>query len=96
MSLWYTHALASVRHHLSTIFKDEFAWPIKAKFHVEPPRVGGTKVYINDPGQMTKMAATPIVIMVKILKIFSRTKKSCDLETLHAALGTQTLQSLCK
>ena len=27
---------------------------------MEPPWGGGTEVYINDPGHMTKMAATPI------------------------------------
>ena len=36
------------------------AWPIKAKFHVEPPLEGGTKVYINGLGHMTKMAVMPI------------------------------------
>ena len=35
----------------------ETALPIKAKFYVEPPWEGGTKVYINGPGHMTKMAA---------------------------------------
>ena len=43
----------------SNVFS-ETAWPIKAKFYVEPPWEGGTKVYINGPGHMTKMAATPI------------------------------------
>ena len=38
----------------------ETAWPIKAKFYVEPPWEGGTKFYINGPGHMTKMAAMPI------------------------------------
>ena len=33
---------------------------IKAKLHVEHPYEGGTKVYINDPGHMTKMAAMAI------------------------------------
>ena len=42
---------------ISNIFSSETAWPIKAKFYVEPPWEGGTKVYINDPGHMTKMAA---------------------------------------
>ena len=49
--------------YMTTIFKDLFsinAWPIKAKFYVEPPWEGGKKVYINDTGHMTKMAATPI------------------------------------
>ena len=42
------------------IFSSETAWPIKAKFYVEPPWEGRTKVCINGPGHMTKMAAMPI------------------------------------
>ena len=38
----------------------EIAWPIKAKFYVEPPWERGTKVCINGPGHMSKMAAMPI------------------------------------
>ena len=45
---------------ISNIFSSETARPIKAKFYVEPPWVGGTKVYKNGPGHMTKMAAMPI------------------------------------
>ena len=41
-------------------FTSETTWPIKAKFYVEPPWAGGTKIYINGPGHMTKMAAMPI------------------------------------
>ena len=51
---------ASVRRPSSTfsnIFSSETAWPIKAKFYVEPPWEGGMKVYINGPGHMNKMAA---------------------------------------
>ena len=44
----------------SNVFSSENAWPIKAKFYVEPPWKGGTKVYINGSGHMTKMAAMPI------------------------------------
>ena len=44
----------------SNIFSSETAWPIKAKYYVEPPWEGGTKVCINGPGHMTKMAAMPI------------------------------------
>ena len=54
---------SSVRHRpftFSNIFSSETAWPIKAKFYVEPPWEGGTKVYINSSGHMTKMAAMPI------------------------------------
>ena len=43
----------------SNVFS-ETAWPNKAKFYVEPPWEGGTKVNINGPGDMTKMAAMPI------------------------------------
>ena len=50
----------------------ETTWPIKAKFYVEPPCEGGMKVYINGPGHMTKMAATPIYGK-NPSKIFSRT-----------------------
>ena len=46
--------------YLLKIFFSETAWPIKAKFYVEPPWEGVTKVYINRPGHMTKMAAMPI------------------------------------
>ena len=51
---------SSVRPQCSNIFSSETAWPIKAKFHVESPWEGGTKVYINVHGHMTKKAATPI------------------------------------
>ena len=44
---------------ISNIFS-ETALPIKAKFYVEPPWDGGTKVYINSQGHMTKMAAMTI------------------------------------
>ena len=57
----------------SNIFSSETAWPIKAKFYVEPPWGGGTKVYINDPGHMTKMAATPIYGKNPSKIFFSRT-----------------------
>ena len=64
MSLKYTHAPASgvvvVVHHFQTSSPLKPPRPIKAKFYVEPPWEGGTKVYINGPGHMTKMAAMPI------------------------------------
>ena len=48
------------RQQCLNIFSSETALPIKAKFYVEPPWEVGTKVYINGPGHMTKMAAMPI------------------------------------
>ena len=44
----------------SNIFSSETTGPIEAKFHMEPPWDGGTKVCSNGPGHMTKMAAMPI------------------------------------
>ena len=45
---------------ISNVFSSETAWPIKVKFHVEPPSEGGTKAYIKGLGHMTKMAAMSI------------------------------------
>ena len=56
---WRTSVVCR-RPPFSKIFSSETAWPIKAKFYMEPPWEGGTKVYINGPGHMTKMAAMPI------------------------------------
>ena len=41
----------------SNVFSSKTARPIKAKFYVKPPWEGGTKVYINGLGHVTKMAA---------------------------------------
>ena len=51
----------------------ETAWPIKAKFYVEPPWVGGTKYCSRHLGHMTKMAATPIYGKNPSKIFFSRT-----------------------
>ena len=56
----------------SNIFFSETARPIKAKFYVEPPWVGGTIFCLRHLGHMTKMAATPIYGK-NPSKIFSRT-----------------------
>ena len=60
------------RPQCSNIFFSETAWPIKAKFYVEPPWVGGTKFCSRHLGHMTKMVATPIYGK-NPSKIFSRT-----------------------
>ena len=36
----------------SKIFPSETAWPIKAKFHVEPPLERGTKVCLRQTNQL--------------------------------------------
>ena len=66
---WYGIRPSSVRPQCSKIFFSKTAWPIKAKFYVEPPWVGGTKICSRHLGQMTKMASTPIK---NPFKIFSR------------------------
>ena len=60
------------RPQCSKIFFSETAGPIKAKFYVEPPWVGGTIFCARHLGHMTKMAATPIYGK-NPSKIFSRT-----------------------
>ena len=55
---------------ISNIFS-KTACPMKAKFYVDPPWVGGKKVSSRHLGHMTKMAATPIY-GINPSKIFSR------------------------
>ena len=58
------HSLTLVQGHsdstFSNFFSLETAWPVEAKFHVEPPWDRGMKDCSNDPGHMTSMAAMPI------------------------------------
>ena len=68
---------------------------MKAKFHVEPPGEEGTKVYINGPGHMTKMAAM-LTYGKNLYKFLLWVQKSYDLETKHVASRTQALQGLYK
>ena len=68
------HDLAhySIRQSHSSNISSEFAGPVKAKFHRELIVMGGTKIYSNDLGHMTKMAAMPIYDK-NPSKIFSET-----------------------
>ena len=61
------------RSQWSKIFFSETAGPIKAKFYVEPPWVGGTIFCSQHLGHMTKMAATPIYGKNPSKIFFSRT-----------------------
>ena len=58
------HSLTLVQGHsdstFSNFFSLETARLIEAKFHVEPPWDGRTKVCLNGPGHMTNMDAMPI------------------------------------
>ena len=59
------------------------------------PWDGGTKIYSNGPGHMTKIAATPI-FGKKLKKLLLRNLKADDLETWCEALGARVLPSLFK
>ena len=52
----------------------ETTGPISIKLHMQPPSIGGKKVYIFGPGHMTKMAA--------MLKYTQNLKKSRSPEPL--------------
>ena len=58
---------------ISNIFFSETAGPIKTKFYLEPPWVGGTIFCSRHLGHMTKMAATPIYGKNPSKIFFSRT-----------------------
>ena len=58
--------------------------PIKAKLHVEYSEDGGTKVCINGPGHIIKMAVMPMYD--KILKRFPLWNQSIDF---NSPAGTQ-------
>ena len=76
------------RPQCSTIFSSKSPLPIIAKFYVEPPWEVGGQSYINgrSASHMAKMAAMPIY------GNNLQNRKSYDLETWHAASGTQALQ----
>ena len=62
------------RSQCSKIFDfSETTLPIKAKFYVEPPSVGGTIFCLRHLGHMSKMAATPIYGKNPSKIFFSRT-----------------------
>ena len=78
------------RPQFSNFFSSETAWPIKAKFDVEPPWEGGTKVCINGPGLM--MAVMPIY--GKNLKNLLQNRRAHFYEALYVASGTPAHHSL--
>ena len=84
------------RSHYSKIFFSETAKPIKAKFYVEPPWVGGTKVCSQHMGQITKMAATPIHGKNPFKNLLLRNQPDDFHDTWYAAPGTPAHHSLFK
>ena len=58
--IWISKVQGHSDSTFSNLFFLETAWPIEAKFYVEPPWDGETKVCSNGLGHMTKMAAMRI------------------------------------
>ena len=78
----------------SNIFSSETIGSIEAKFHMESPWDGDTKVCSNGLGRMTKMAAMPIY--GKNIKNLLQNQKADGLETWYAASGARVLPNLFK
>ena len=67
----------------------------QGKFNVESSWEKRTRICINGPGHMTKIAARPY--KVKTLKnLLLQNPKADDVEIWHAVLGNQVLPSLYK
>ena len=74
----YAHTLGQytcILPSYSNIFSSKTTWPIEAKFYVNHLYDGGTNVYINNLGHMTKMAAMPIYGKNPSNIFFSETNK---------------------
>ena len=71
----------------------ETAWPIEAKFYVEPPWDKGTKVWSNGLYHMTKLAAMPIYGKNLKQNLLLCNQKVNDHENWYVALGTRVLPS---
>ena len=93
------NSLTLIQGHSGSTFSNflflETARPIQARFYVEPPWDGGTKVCSTGPSNMTKMAAMPIYGKNR-KNLLLRNQKADDLETWYAASGSRVLPSLFK
>ena len=76
------HSLTMVQGHSDSVFcKLRFLRkPIDAKFHMEPPWDGRTKICSNGPDHKTNMAAMPIYGKTLKKIFFSGTKKPMTLK----------------
>ena len=93
------HSLTFIQGHsdatFSNFFSLETAWPIEAKFHVEPPWARIMKLDTNGLCHMTKMTAMSIYGK-NLKKVCSLNQKADDLETWYAELVTPGLPNLFK
>ena len=92
------HSVSFVQGHSDSTFANFFSLekgkPFEAKFHVEPPGDGGTKVCSNGPGHMTNMATTPYMLKTLKKSSFSGTKNRWPWK--WVASGARVLPSLFK
>ena len=81
------------RRQCSNIVFSTTACPIKAKFYVEPPWVGGAKVCSWHLGHLTKMVATPIYGK-PFKNLLLRNRQADFHETWYVASGTPAHHNL--
>ena len=79
----------------SNIFLSETTGPIETKFHAEFSWDRGTKVRLDGPGHMTKMAAMPIYGKT-LTNLLLKNRKTDDLETWYVTSDARVLVSLFK
>ena len=84
------HSVTLVQGHSDSTFSNFFSLkstrPIKAKFQVEPPWNGGTKVCSNGLGHMTKMATMPIYVKMFLKKNFTKRLMTLKIGMQHRVL----------
>ena len=80
------------RPHSLNIFSSETAWPIKVKFHMEPPWDRETKFV--QMVQVTWPRWPPCLYMIKALKNLLQNQKADDFGIWYAASGARVLLSL--
>ena len=81
---------------ISKIFFSKTAWPIKLKFYVEPPWVGGMKVCSRELDHLTKMAAAPIYGKNPSKNFLLQNRLADFHETWYVASGNPPHHSLLK
>ena len=81
--------------HSLKIFSSETTGPVKVKFHMELLWDGGTKVWSNGPGHMTKMATMPIYGK-NFKNLLLRNQKADDLESWYDSSHALVLPNLLK
>ena len=83
------------RPQCSNIFFSETAWPIKAKFYVEPPWVGGTKLFAAS-GSHDQDGRHAHIWQKPFKNLLLQNRRADFRETWYVASGTPAHHKLCK